>query len=148
MRRTTPLALIFALLFGTIVVAEIPTATASPTSFYNDCGAAAVVKPKSITQFCADAGAGVTNIKWSSWKSTAAKGSGTYYINSCDPSCVSGKIYKSSVVVELSGLTKTHGKNYLMKVTVLPAPGKSFNWPPKMNARPASVKWITDFWQG
>jgi len=124
-----------------------PAHGATP-SYYNDCGLAGVVKPKSITQFCGDGGAGVSNIKWSSWGSTSAKGTGTYYINGCDPDCADGKISFSKVNVSLSGLAKTHGKNYLMKVTVTPVAGKKFIWPPSMKPVPTQVTWVTDYWQG
>ncbi len=121
---------------------------ATTISYYNECGLAEVVKPKSVTQFCADGGAGVTNIKWSTWGSSSAKGTGTYYINGCDPDCADGKISYSKVNVSLSGLAKTHGKNYLMKVTVTPLAGKKFVWPPSMKPVPTQVTWVTDYWQG
>jgi hypothetical protein len=128
-------------------IALTPTHAATP-SYYNDCGLAGVVKPQSITQFCGDGGAGVSDIKWSSWGSTSAKGTGTYYINGCDPDCADGKISYSKVNVLLSGLAKTHGKNYLMKVTVTPLAGKKFVWPPSMKPVPTQVTWVTDYWQG
>ena len=124
-----------------------PVHAATP-SYYNDCGAAAVAKPKSITEFCADAGAGVVNIKWSTWGATSAKGTGTFYINGCDPDCASGKVSKTQVNVLLSGVTKTHGKNYLMNVTVTPLAGKKFVWPASMKPVPTQVTWVTDYWQG
>jgi len=135
------------LLFATSLVGLTPVHAAT-TSYYNDCGAASVVKPKSITEFCADAGAGVINIKWSTWGTSSAKGTGTFYINGCDPDCASGKISQTKVNVLLSGLTKTHGKNYLMQVTVTPLKGKKFVWPPAMNSVPSKVTWVTDYWQG
>ena len=121
---------------------------ATTISYYNECGLAGVVKPKSVTQFCGDGGAGVTNIKWSTWGSSSAKGTGTYYINGCDPDCADGKISYSKVNLSLSGLAKTHGKNYLMKVTVTPLAGKKFVWPPSMKPVPTQVTWVTDYWQG
>ncbi len=134
------------LVLATSVIGLAPTHAAT-TSYYNDCGAKAVVKPASITQYCADAGAGVISIKWSSWTATSAKGAGTYYINSCTPTCVSGKVYRTRANVVLSGLTNTHGKNYLMRVTVKPAGAKYFFWP-KGKSAPTSVTWTTDLWRG
>ena len=137
------------LVLATTFVGLAPSsaATFKPYAYYNDCGTP-TFSPKTITQFCADAGAGVVNIKWSTWGSTSAKGVGTYYINGCDPSCAGGKVSKTQVNVLLSGLTKTHGKNYLMKVTVTPLAGKKFVWPASMKPVPTKVNWVTDFWRG
>ena len=128
-------------------LAPAHAATFKPSAYYNDCGTPTFF-PKTITQFCADAGAGVINIKWSTWGATSAKGVGTYYINGCDPTCAGGKVSKTNVSVLLSGLTSTHGKKYLMHVTVTPLAGKKFSWPAKMKPVPTSVKWTTDFWRG
>ena len=144
--NTLTLAL-FVLATSSFGLAPSHAATMKPSAYYNDCGTP-TFSPKTITQFCADAGAGVVNIKWSTWGSTSAKGVGTYYINGCDPDCASGKVSKTTVNVLLSGLKKTHGKNYLMNVTVTPLKGKKFVWPPAMNSVPTSVKWTTDFWRG
>lgn len=117
------------------------------SSFYNDCGVEVVQFPARITQFCADAGAGVINLKWSSWGDTAV-GAGIYYINGCDPTCIAGTSYKSEVQVTLSDLKKVRGKMYFMNVTVAPLPGKSFVWPPKMKPIPTKVTWVTESWRG
>jgi hypothetical protein len=140
------LAISLTLVASTFVA--LTPARAATTSYYNYCGLGGVVKPKSVTQFCADGGAGVTDIKWSAWGASSAKGVGTYYINGCDPDCADGKISYSKVNVSLSGLAKTHGKNYLMHVTVTPLAGKKFVWPPSMKPVPTSVTWVTDDWQG
>lgn len=144
--KTLALSVTFA---ATSFIGLTPThaATMQPNAYYNDCGTPTFA-PKTITQFCADAGAGIVNIKWSSWGSTSAKGTGVYYINGCDPDCASGKVSKTSVNVLLSGLTTTHGKKYLMKVTVTPLLGKKFVWPATMNSVPTKVTWVTDFWRG
>ena len=149
MKRSALTVVVSTVLLGSALMG-VPAANATtPASYYNDCGAAAVVMPKSITEYCADAGAGVINIKWSTWGATSAKGIGTFYINGCDPNCASGKTYKTSkVAVLLNGATKTHGKNFLMRVTVTPAPGKKFVWPPKMKPLPTKVTWVTDLWRG
>ncbi len=139
---------ITALLIVTAVLVGLALTQGTATSYYNNCGAAAVVKPASITEYCADAGAGVADIKWSTWSASSASGSGTFYINSCDPTCVSGQIFKTEAEVLLTGLTKTHGKNYLLKVTVTPKATSKFSWPPKMLPVPTKVTWSTDLWRG
>ena len=130
-----------------LAVTPAQAAVMQPSAYYNDCGNP-TFSPKTITQYCADAGAGVINIKWTTWGSTSAKGIGTYYINGCDPDCASGKDSYTKVNVLLSGLKKTHGKNYLLNVTVTPLAGKKFLWPASMKPVPTSVKWVTDFWRG
>ena len=148
MKRSASIALIAVLLLGTACEGIAPAATAKTPSYFNDCGLGPVKRPSSVIQYCADGGAGVVNIKWSSWGTTSAKGTGTYYINGCTPSCAAGSIYKSSVNVLLSKLVKTHGKNYLMNVTVTPKAGKQFVWPPKMKPIPKKIIWTSDMWRG
>ncbi len=148
MKRTLPISLIAALLLGTVLIGISPASTTKTPSYFNDCGLGPVTKPSSVIQYCADGGAGVVNIKWSSWGATSAKGTGIYYINGCTPTCAGGTIYKSSVNVLLNKLVKTHGKNYLMNVTVTPKAGKKFVWPPKMKPVPKKVTWTSDMWQG
>lgn len=148
MKRSASIALIAVLLLGTASEGIAPAATAKTPSYFNDCGLGPVKRPSSVIQYCADGGAGVVNIKWSSWGTTSAKGTGTYYINGCSPSCAAGSIYKSSVNVLLSKLVKTHGKNYLMNVTVTPKAGKQFVWPPKMKPIPKKIIWTSDMWRG
>lgn len=146
MKKSLPLALITTLLSIAALTSTSTAASMKPAGFYNDCGVKAVQEPSNITQYCADANAGVVNIKWSQWAKTPV-GTGTYYINACDPTCVSGKTYKSAARVTLSKLTKTMGKMYYMNVTVTPLPGKAFNWPVKMKPVPTKVTWTTDFWR-
>jgi len=131
----------------TLFISIVPSSAAT-TSYYNNCGAKAVIEPANITEYCADGGVGVINIKWSTWKATKATGTGTFYINGCVPFCGRGIIYKTKVAVTLSGLTKTHGKNYLMHVLAVTTGNKKFVWPPKMKPIPSKVSWITDSWQG
>ncbi len=145
--KPSPKFTFLALLTFVSSILAVSSAGAAATSYYNNCGAASVVRPSSITEYCADAGAGVINIKWSSWMTTSAKGAGTFYINSCTPTCVSGKVYRTRANVVLSGLTNAHGKNYLMRVTVKPAGAKYFFWP-KGKSAPTSVTWTTDLWRG
>ena len=148
MKRAAPIAFIATLLLGTVLAGIAPASTTKTPSYFNDCGLAAVTKPSSVIQYCADGGAGVVNIKWSSWGTTSAKGTGTYYINGCTPTCAGGTIYKSGVNVLLNKLVKTHGKNYLMNVTVTPKASKKFIWPPKMKPVPKKVTWTSNLWRG
>ena len=100
-----------------------PTSAATPPSYFNDCGYPEY-KPQSLTEFCADAGNGVMKIKWSSWTSTRASGTGSFYVKLCDPNCADGKVVWAKAKVVLSGAKFTRGKRYLMNVTVSSVNGK------------------------
>jgi hypothetical protein len=116
---------------------------ATPPSYFNDCGYPEF-KPQSLTQYCADAGTGVTKIKWSSWTSTRAVGTGSYYANPCNPNCADGKLVWANVKVVLSGAKVTHGKRYLMNVTVSSINGKTL----PEESRSNTIGWVTDYWMG
>jgi hypothetical protein len=146
-KRTLPLILLVTLISITASISPSSAKSPKASGFYNDCGIEVIQFPARITQFCADAGAGVINLKWSSWGETAV-GAGTYYINGCDPTCIAGTSYKSEVQVTLSNLKKVRGKMFYMNVTVAPLTGKSFLWPPKMKPIPTKVTWVADSWRG
>ena len=147
MKRTLPFALLAALLSLTVLAPASLAAKPKAAGLFNDCGIQAVQMPTRITQYCADAGAGVINISWTSWVGTAV-GTGTYYINGCDPTCIAGKTYKSQVEVTLSNLHKIHGKMFYTYVMLTPLAGRAFTWPPKMKPVPTKVNWTTELWRG
>ena len=128
-------------LFSPIAIANVSAAT--PTSYYNDCGYPEY-KPQSLTEFCADAGNGVTKIKWSSWTSTKAVGTGSFYVKLCDPNCADGKVVWAKAKVVLSGAKFTRGKRYLMNVTVSSVNGK----PLPGESKSKTISWVTDYWMG
>jgi hypothetical protein len=134
-----------ALTILTIFIAPLapPSTAATPPSYFNDCGYPEY-KPQTLTEFCADAGNGVTKIKWSSWTSTKAVGTGSFYVNQCDPNCADGKIIWAKVKVVLSGAKVTRGKRYLMNVTVSSTNGK----PLPGESKSTSIRWVTDYWMG
>ena len=121
----------------------ISSAQAAPTSYFNDCGYPEY-KPESLTQYCADAGSGVVKIKWSNWTNSKAEGTGLYYVKLCKPNCADGKTVSVKANVVLSGASFTHGKRYLMNVTVTSANGKPLPGSPGSN----TVGWVTDYWMG
>lgn len=127
-----------------ILILSLATpAQAAPPSYVNDCGYPAY-KPESLTQYCADAGTGVAKIKWTSWTSTRAIGTGSYYVNLCEPYCADGKLVWAKVKVVLSGAKFTRGKRYLMSVTVSSLNGK----PLPESANSNTIGWVTDYWMG
>jgi len=124
-------------------IAHTSVTAATPPAYFNDCGYPEY-KPQSLTEFCADAGNGVTKIKWSSWTSTKAVGTGSFYVKLCDPNCADGKVVWAKAKVILSGAKFTRGKRYLMNVTVSsvnekPLPGET---------KSTSIRWVTDYWMG
>jgi len=122
----------------------MPNVSAStPPSYFNDCGYPEY-KPQSLTEFCADAGNGVTKIKWSSWTSTKAVGTGSFYVKLCDPNCADGKVVWAKAKVVLSGAKFTRGKRYLMNVTVSSVNGK----PLPGESKSKTISWVTDYWMG
>ena len=128
-------------LFSPIAIANVSAAT--PPSYFNDCGYPEY-KPQSLTEFCADAGNGITKIKWSSWTSTKAVGTGSFYVKLCDPNCADGKVVWAKAKVVLSGAKFTRGKRYLMNVTVSSTNGK----PLPGESKSTSIRWVTDYWMG
>ena len=143
MQHKGRLAIAIALLLTLLITGTTTNAQAAPSAYFNDCGYPAY-KPQSLTQYCADAGTGVVKIKWSSWTSTRATGTGSYYVNLCEPDCADGKLVWAKVRVVLSGAKFTRGKRYLMNVTVSSLNGKAL--PESANSN--KIGWITDYWMG
>jgi hypothetical protein len=143
MQRKGRQAIAIALLLTLLITGTTTNAQAAPSAYFNDCGYPAY-KPQSLTQYCADAGTGVVKIKWSSWTSTRATGTGSYYVNLCEPDCADGKLVWAKVKVVLSGAKITRGKRYLMNVTVSSLNGKAL--PESANSN--KIGWVTDYWMG
>lgn len=70
-------------------------------------------KPETIMIYCADAGAYVEKIKWSTWTPDIAHGSGVYTYNDCDPSCAEGTMHSTLTEITLSKPKTFKGKRYL-----------------------------------
>jgi len=126
-----------------LILSMATPAQAAPPAYVNDCGYPAY-KPESLTQYCADAGTGVVKIKWTSWTTTRAIGTGSYFVNLCEPNCADGKLVWAKVKVVLSGAKFTRGKRYLMNVTVSSLNGKQL--PESANSN--TIGWVTDYWMG
>ena len=83
-------------------------------------------KPDYITLTCADGGMSVREIKWQSWGSKEAVGTGIYAENNCQPDCASGKFIKTPVAISLTSLTEYKSKFYLKDLVITPISGKDF----------------------
>ena len=94
-----------------------------------------VQRPEQIMLTCADGGMIVTNIKWQTWDTKGATGTGIYSQNICDPSCAEGKRVDVPVIVNLSELFEYKGKNVLRTLDIeavsereLPNGTAGFTW--------------------
>ena len=61
-----------------------------------------VFKPRSITVTCADANFRLTNVRWTSYTASSARGRATARIDTCEPDCVSGTFRTYRVTVTLT----------------------------------------------
>lgn len=87
-----------------------------------DCSGDLVVRPSIFTIACADAGAGVKHLHWTSWRRELASGYGTFWENDCKPNCADGKIryYRSVEVLWGNARVKGHpGEWRYTKITVI-----------------------------
>ena len=72
-----------------------------------------VQRPEEIMLTCADGGMIVTDIKWNTWSSKQALGTGIYSQNMCDPSCAEGSRVDVPVTIKLSEPFGYKGRNVL-----------------------------------
>jgi len=83
-----------------------------------------VQRPEQIMLTCADGGMIVTDIKWQTWNSKEAIGTGTYSQNMCEPSCAEGKRVDTPVRVKLSELFGYKGRNVLKGLDIKAVSGR------------------------
>jgi len=77
-----------------------------------------VQRPEQIMLTCADGGMIVTDIKWQSWNTKEATGSGIYSQNICEPSCAEGKRMEVPVRLRLSELFEYKGRKVLQNLDI------------------------------
>ena len=83
-----------------------------------------VQRPEQIMLTCADGGMIVTDIKWQSWTSKGATGTGTYSQNMCEPSCAEGQRVEVPVRLRLSELFEYKGRNVLKSLDIKAVSGR------------------------
>jgi hypothetical protein len=83
-----------------------------------------VQRPEQIMLTCADGGMLVTEIKWQSWNTEEAIGSGTYSQNMCEPSCAEGKRVEVPVRLKLSELFEYKGRKVLKNLDIKAVSGR------------------------
>ena len=84
-----------------------------------------VHKPDYITLTCADGGMAVEQIKWQSWGTKEAIGTGIYAENNCQPDCASGELIKTPVVLSLTNLIEYNSKFYLKDLAITTQKGNN-----------------------
>jgi len=83
-----------------------------------------VQRPEQIMLTCADGGMIVTDIKWQTWNTEEAIGSGTYSQNMCEPNCAEGKRVEVPVRLRLSELFEYKGRNVLKSLDIKAVSGR------------------------
>ena len=86
-----------------------------------------VQRPEQIMLTCADGGMIVTDIKWQTWNTEEAIGSGIYSQNMCEPSCAEGKRIEVPVKLRLSELFEYKGRNVLRNLDIKAVSGNKFS---------------------
>ena len=83
-----------------------------------------VQRPEQIMLTCADGGMILTDIKWQTWNTIEAIGSGTYSQNMCEPSCAEGKRVEVPVRLRLSELFAYKGRKVLKNLDIQAVSGR------------------------
>lgn len=87
---------------GGVASAAARSGVTSATPSVLTCAGKAVHEPSSLVLYCADAGASLIKIKWTSWTSSRASAKATYRANNCKPNCAAGKFYDYSATFTLT----------------------------------------------
>ena len=114
--------------------APTPTASKSDQVWTYNCELP-VQRPEEIMLTCADGGWLVTDIRWQTWSSKQALGTGIYSQNMCDPSCAEGTRVDVPITIKLSELFDYKGRNVLKTLDIqavggreLPNGGTNMTW--------------------
>lgn len=74
-------------------------------------------KPAEIVLYCADAGQILTEIKWSTWSSQEATGTGISTTNDCEPNCAAGTDVVTNVDIKLiKPVTSAEGRKVFSQI--------------------------------
>ena len=117
MRRTFALLLALGALLGTAAVAQ------AATVYFAGAVGGRSVRPRTV-YLSGDGTLDVIKVKWRSWGTATAVGTGTAAYHGCDPSCAAGKEHRTAVTVKLSDLTACKGSRYYDKVALIGRSGK------------------------
>jgi hypothetical protein len=94
-------ALRIAVVVTVLAIPAAALAAGSPRTYAITC-LREQYKPHRIILSCGDAGIGLSHLKWSRWSRNRALATGTYYENTCRPTCSAGHTVSRRVTVTLS----------------------------------------------
>jgi hypothetical protein len=104
------------MLAGGLGLALPANAAAAPAAAHTtkyvvlNCTGKPEVKPGTIVLACADNGAGLQHLHWTTrWTSRGAGGHGTFWENLCKPNCAEGRIEKMPAEVTLRDTAAVKG---------------------------------------
>ena len=103
--------------FGAVTVPASATAAPAVPKVSN-CGEISA-KPSGIVLSCADANTALETLKWSAWGQSAAKATGVFSENDCQPTCAAGMFHRYKAVVTLSAPKTVKGTKVFTKVRVV-----------------------------
>ena len=83
-------------------------------------------RPELILLSCGSGGLGVSDVKWTTWSSRGATGTGIYYENQCEPNCADGSYLNVPVTIALNDLFPYKGKNMLLTLDIQAIGGREF----------------------
>jgi hypothetical protein len=78
------------------------------------------IRPTTIYFGCASGDISVANIKWQSWNTSSAIGTGTLNVNSCQPDCASGQEQTYAATVNVSDPGTVNGESVFQQVEAGP----------------------------
>ena len=106
-----------------------PTGAPAPRPVVYDCGGQPQTRPASFELACADGGAVLTKITWSSWSASGARGTGQLSVNNCQPSCAGGKFVSTPTAITLSRPRSGSRPPYFTHLATSASMGDTRSWP-------------------
>ena len=106
-----------------------PTGAPAPSPVVYDCAGHPQTRPASFVLACADGGAVLTKITWSSWSASGAKGTGQLAVNNCQPSCAGGKFVSTPTAITLSRPHPGAHPPYFTHLASSASMGDTHSWP-------------------
>jgi hypothetical protein len=95
-------SLVFVALVAALACAAGSPAAAPTLPRVSVCGNGAAVRPSYVLLGCGDGGQYLTDVRWSTWSRTVARGAGLWWQNLCTPDCADGQFIHPHVMVTLS----------------------------------------------
>jgi hypothetical protein len=95
------------------------SSSTAPQAKVMDCrGAVPAVRPSELILACGDGAIRATDLHWTSWNATGARGSGNIGVADCTPSCAIGSRTEYPADLELSAPTADAGTTLLTQLLI------------------------------